>query len=94
MYMNDNMYVCLCIYIDRKCLISIWPLRSLRNNEETHCQYIYLFIYLFIYFMLAFTIKSIKTVIYTFHYIQLAIQMVFNKQICMLVYVNQNNREK
>ena len=49
MYMNDNMYVCLCIYIDRKCLISIWPLRSLRNNEETHCQYIYLFIYFFIY---------------------------------------------
>ena len=77
-------------------------LRNFRNNRETHCQYIYLFTYLsiylftylFIYFMLAFTIKSIKTVIYTFHYIQIAIQMVFNKQICMLIYVNQNNREK
>ena len=32
--------------------------------------------------------------IYTTHYIQIAIQMVFNKQICMLIYVNQNNGEK
>ena len=44
--------------------------------------------------MLTFTIKSIKTVIYTTHYIQTAIQMVFNKQICMLIYVNQNNGGK
>ena len=25
---------------------------------------------------------------------QIAIQMVFNKQICMLIYANQNNGEK
>ena len=47
-----------------------------------------------LYFILTFTIKSIKTVIYTTHIIQIAIQMVFNKQICMLIYVNQNNGEK
>ena len=46
------------------------------------------------YFMLTFTIKSIKIVIYATHYIQIAIQMVFNKEICMLIYVNQNNGEK
>ena len=33
-------------------------------------------------------------VIYTAHYIQTAIQMEFNKQICMLIYVNQNNGDK
>ena len=33
-------------------------------------------------------------VIYTTHYIQIAKQMVFNKQICMLIYVNQNNGER
>ena len=32
--------------------------------------------------------------IYTTHYIQIAIQMVFNKQICMLIYVNQDNGGK
>ena len=32
--------------------------------------------------------------IYATHYIQIAIQMVFDKQICMLIYVNQNNGEK
>ena len=32
--------------------------------------------------------------IYTTTYIQIAIQMVFNKQICMLIYVNQNNGGK
>ena len=32
--------------------------------------------------------------VYTTHYMQIAIQIVFNKQICMLIYVNQNNREK
>ena len=78
-------------------------------TERTYRQYIYLFIYLFIiylfiyhlfiylfilYFMLTFKIKSIKTVIYTTYYIQIAIQMAFNEQICMLIYVNQNNREK
>ena len=33
-------------------------------------------------------------VIYPIHYIQIAIQMVFNKPICMLIYANQNNGEK
>ena len=33
-------------------------------------------------------------VIYTTHCIQIAIQMVFNKQICMLIYINQSNGEK
>ena len=32
--------------------------------------------------------------VYTTHYMQIAIQIAFNKQICMLIYVNQNNREK
>ena len=32
--------------------------------------------------------------IYTTNYIQRAMQIVFNKQICMLIYVNQNNGEK
>ena len=32
--------------------------------------------------------------IYTTHYIQIVIQMVFSKQIYMLIYVNQNNGEK
>ena len=32
--------------------------------------------------------------IYATHYVQIAIQMVFDKQICMLIYVNQNNGEK
>ena len=32
--------------------------------------------------------------IYTTHYIKIAIQMVFNKQICMLIYINQNEWEK
>ena len=32
--------------------------------------------------------------IYTTHYIQIVIQIVFSKQICMLIYVNQNNVEK
>ena len=32
--------------------------------------------------------------IYTTHYIQIAIQIVFNKEICMLIYVNQDNGEK
>ena len=38
--------------------------------------------------------KYKNIVIYTTHYIQIAIQMVFNKQICMLIYLNQNNGEK
>ena len=33
--------------------------------------------------------KKKKIVIYTTHYIQIAIQMVFNIQICMLIYVNE-----
>ena len=58
---------------------------------------IYLFIYLFIYTLFYVDIcnkKNKNIVIYTTHYIQIAIQMVFNKQICMLIYVNQTNGEK
>ena len=33
--------------------------------------------------------KSKQNVIYTTHYMQIAIQMVVNLQICMLIYVNQ-----
>ena len=32
--------------------------------------------------------------IYTTHHLPIAIQMVSNKQICMLIYVNQTNGEK
>ena len=32
--------------------------------------------------------------IYTTRYIQIAIQILFNKQISMLIYVNQNNGKK
>ena len=39
--------------------------------------------------MLTFIIKAKKIVIYTTHYIQIAVQMVSRKQICMLIYVNQ-----
>ena len=56
-----------------------------------------LFIYLFIYTLFYVDIYNKKhknIVIYTTHYIRIAIQMVFNKQICMLIYVNQNNVEK
>ena len=28
------------------------------------------------------------------HYIQAAVQMVFNKEMCMLIYINQNNGAK
>ena len=38
--------------------------------------------------------KKHKTVIYTTHYMQIAILIVFNKQICMLIYINQNSGEK
>ena len=53
-------------------------------------------IYLFTYTLFYVDIynKKHKTVIYTTHYIKIAIQMVFNKQIHMLVYVNQTNWEK
>ena len=32
--------------------------------------------------------------IHTTHYIQIAIQMIFNKEICMLIYFNQTNGGK
>ena len=38
--------------------------------------------------------KKYKTVIYTTHHLPIAIQMVSNKQICMLIYVNKTNGEK
>ena len=57
--------------------------------------FICLFIYLFIlYFMLTFTIKSVKhSDLYNSLYTNSYTQMVFNKQICMLIYANQTNRE-
>ena len=54
---------------------------------------IYLFIYTLFYVDI-YNKKHKNIVIYTTHYVQIAIQMVFNKQICMLIYVNQNNSEK
>ena len=57
----------------------------------------YLFIYLLIYtlrYVDIYNKKHKNIVIYTTHYIPIAIQMVFNKQICMLIYVNQSNGEK
>ena len=59
------------------------------------CEYIKIY-YLFIYTLFYVDIynKKHKSMIYTTHYIQIAIQMVFNIQICMLIYVNQNKEEK
>ena len=51
----------------------------------------HLFIYL--YFILCWQgIKNI--VIYTTHYIEIAMQTVFSKEICRLIYVNQYNGKK
>ena len=45
--------------------------------------------------MLTFTIKSIKhSDLYNSLYANSYTQMVFNKQICMLIYVSQTNGEK
>ena len=47
--------------------------------------------------MLTITIKSIKRIDYFIDYfnsLEIAIKMVFNKHICLLIYVNQNNGEK
>ena len=47
------------------------------------------FILFILYFMLTFTIKSIKhSDLYNSLYANSYTQMVFNKQICMLIYVN------
>ena len=108
MFIYVSMYTIICmfvyVYIYRSQVPDL-PLGHYATSvitERAHRQYIYLFIYLFIiylfiylfilYFMFTFTIKSIK--IYTTYYIQIAIHMAFNEQICMLIYVNQNNREK
>ena len=99
MFIYVSMYMIICmfvyVYIYRSQVPDL-PLGHYATSvitEMAHRQHMYLFIYLFIlYFMLTFTIKSIK--IYTTYYIQIAIHMAFNEQICMLIYVNQNNREK
>ena len=54
----------------------------------------YLFIYLYFSFANIYNKKHKNIVIYTTHYIQIAMQMLFNKQICMQVYVNQSNGKK
>ena len=60
-----------------------------RNSQDV----INLFIYLYLFYVDIYNKKHI-TVTYTTHYIQIAIQMVINKHIGMLIYVNQTNGEK
>ena len=68
-------------------------LRAMCLVLKTDLLFIYLFIYTLFYVDI-YNKKHKNIVIYTTNYVQIAIQMVFNKQICMLIYVNQNNSEK
>ena len=71
-------------------------IENLANKKpKIICSNALKFILFILYFMLTFKIKSIKhSDLYHSPYTNSYTQMVFNKQICMLIYVNQTNGEK
>ena len=81
----------------RSTLVGQPPIKSL-SSVRMSVRFLKIRSFIYLYFILCWNIVIYTThsdiVIYTTHYTQIAIQIVFNKQICMLIYVNQKNEEK